>query len=736
MANPPTDPHTAALLGAMRQYWGYDEFRPLQREAMTSVMEGRDSVVVLPTGGGKSLCYQVPAIAMGGMAVVVSPLISLMKDQVDALRNCGVAADFVNSSLSAEERREVSDRVQSGETKLLYAAPERLLMTGTLKFLQQQNVSFVAIDEAHCISSWGHDFRPEYRGMRVLKDAFPHAAVHAYTATASEAVRDDIAKQLGLSDPSMLVGSFDRPNLAYRVRSAQQRLQQIAAMVERHKGEPGIVYCISRKEVEKTAAALVELGCRAAPYHAGLSPDQRKKNQDDFINDRLEVVVATVAFGMGIDKPNVRFVVHAGMPKSVEHYQQESGRAGRDSLEADCLLLYSRSDAVTWRRMIENPSEGGDADSIAAGLRALEGISRYCAGVTCRHRMLVEHFGQAFENDNCGACDVCLGELDLVDDPVVLSQKILSCVARLDQRYGADYVCKVLCGSTEQRIVQSGHDSLSTHGLLADERAANVRDWVEQLVAQAYLIKAGEYGVLQLTDSGLRLLKGDGDPKLLKAAAKAAPSRRESRSSAESWEGVDRPLFERLRALRSKLAGELSVPAYIVFGDASLRDLARRRPTTLEAFRQAQGVGEKKLSDYGEAFIAEISAHCSETGAASDVEVEAPAPVVATPEKSMPGASSLAAFPFFRDGLSVDEAAEKMGRAVSTVQKYLSDYLKHEQITDPTPWVPRATALRIEEALEACGPGRLRPVFEHLGEEVSYEEIRVVATCVANRQQA
>ena len=707
---------------------------------MSAVMSGNDSVVVLPTGGGKSLCFQAPAVTMGGMGIVVSPLIALMKDQVDALRNCGVAADYVNSSLSQEERRAVSDRVLAGEVKLLYAAPERLLMNGTIKFLQRANVSLIAIDEAHCISSWGHDFRPEYRGLKALKDAFPEVGVHAYTATASEAVRNDIAQQLGLQGPqgggpTMLVGSFDRPNLTYRVRPGVRKLDQIREVIQRHsteKGsESGIVYCISRKEVDKTAAALEASGIRALPYHAGLDDQQRKKNQDAFLSDRCDVIVATVAFGMGIDKPDVRFVIHAGMPKSVEHYQQEAGRAGRDGLPAECLLLYSRGDAATWRRMLSAPSEDSTPESIEGALQALEGIVRYGAGVTCRHRALVEHFGQELDKENCGACDVCLGDLDLVDSPVVLAQKILSCVVRLEQRYGADYTCKVLCGSQEERIVQSGHDQLSTHGLLSDQKSSDVRDWVEQLVAQQYLEKTGDYGLLQLTQLGLKLLKGEGEPRLLKTSRS---SKRSSSRPDDDWQGVDSGLFEKLRELRTAKATDLGVPAYIVFGDASLRDLARRRPTTLEAFRAAHGVGEKKLKEYGQEFLKLIQSHCDEQGLETDLESPKDSKRSETSHRvDGPQASAMAAFPHFREGQSVEEVAQIMGRATSTTFGYLSEYLRHDQVTDPSPWIEESEAKQIEQAIEEVGLKALKPIHEHLGGQIDYNAIKVVATCIANR---
>jgi len=607
--------HDAEVYRILREVWGYDAFRPLQSAAIDCVLAGRDSLTVLPTGGGKSLCFQVPALCLEGMAVVVSPLISLMKDQVDALVACGVPAAFVNSSQSVKEKREVAERIGRGDIKLLYVAPERLLNARTIEFLQQCRVSLFAIDEAHCISNWGHDFRPEYRGLRILKQHFPKTAVHAYTATASESVRQDIVAQLGLDQPQILVGSFDRPNLIYRMWPADDRLRQVTEVIKRHAGEAGIVYCISRKEVERTTAALVAMGTRALAYHAGLDDQQRQTNQDAFLKEKCDVMVATVAFGMGIDKSNVRYVVHAGMPKSIEHYQQESGRAGRDGLESECVLIYSGGDVMTWKKIMEGSGEGN-----GGALRALEAIGDLCQSPTCRHRSLVEYFGEPYERDNCGACDVCLNELELAEDPITLSQKILSCVLRLEQRFGVAHTVKVLTGANDARIRDLGHDRLSTYNLLAAEGAAAVRTWIGQLIQQGFLRREGEYAVLSVTHSGRRLLRRDGAPKLSVPRPSSSRSSRSerantrsttvSRGSADSdWSGVDRGLFEGLRKLRSTLAGEMNVPAYVVFSDNTLRELARHRPNTLEQFARIKGVGERKLQDYGEAFVAAIAEH-------------------------------------------------------------------------------------------------------------------------------
>ncbi len=727
-----TETDTARLREVLRTYWGYDAFLPLQAEAMSCVLRGRDSVVVLPTGGGKSLCFQAPAMCLDGLALVVSPLISLMKDQVDALRNCGVPAAFANSTLSAAERRAVADDVRAGRLRLLYLSPERLLAEGTLEFLKSTRISLVAVDEAHCISSWGHDFRPEYRGLGMLKQVFPGVAIHAYTATASAQVRSDIVEQLHLADPETVVGSFDRPNLIYRVQRRAGLLKQIRQALDTHAGDSGIIYCITRKEVERTAAALTELGHRVLPYHAGMTDDQRRRNQEAFMEEQVDTIAATVAFGMGIDKSNVRYVIHAGMPKSLEAYQQESGRAGRDGLDADCWLFFSGQDYGIWQRMIEE-SELAARDGAT---KALNAMLDFCNGVQCRHRALVEYFGQTLANDTCGACDVCLGQLDLVDEPLVLGQKILSCVLRLGQRYGGDYTAKVLHGGEEQRIVQQGHNRLSTWGLLRQEQLRTIRDWIEQLASQGFVIKAGEYNVLQVTAAGHLLLKGEVVPRLLRPAKPATAGSARAARDADSWAGVDRGLFEELRRLRHELAVAQDVPAYIVFGDSPLRDFARYRPSTLESFRRIRGVGDKKLADYGQAFVDRITAYCRAQELAVDVPLPPATPRSATAAlaAATPGMSAIGAFPLFRQGLSVPQVAHQLGRAPATVLGYLVDYLRHEGICDPKPWVDAATAQRILWAADQTGMERLKPIYELLGGQISYEQIRIVVVCRQNAQ--
>ena len=595
------------------KYWGYESFLPLQEEAIRSVLEGRDSVVVLPTGGGKSLCYQAPALAMAGTAVVVSPLISLMKDQVDGLRECGVTAGFVNSSQSPAERHEVMREVAAGKVKLLYVAPERLVSPGFLRFAREQKISFVAVDEAHCISMWGHDFRPEYRQLSKLKEAFAGIGVHGYTATATEQVRLDIATQLGLAEPEILVGSFDRKNLIFRVRRRDGLVDQVCSVLKRHAGESGIIYCIRRADVEELAATLVQTGFKARPYHAGMSDEERKENQDAFISEETDIIVATVAFGMGIDKSNVRYVIHAAMPKSPEHYQQEAGRAGRDGLEAECWLFYSGKDFMTWNRLL------GDAEpnSKAVWEEKLQAIYGYCTSMTCRHRSIVRYFGQELADRKCDGCDICLGEVDREDDALVMAQKILSCVLRLEERFGGDYTAGVLIGSQEDRVFEKGHDRLSTYGLLSKYSKRVVRDWIEQLVDQGYLRKHGEYNVLRVTPEGWRVLRGSGDPALAKPAKKGQAKK--AKALNDSWDGVDEGLFERLRQVRQMLAKERLVPPFVVFSDASLRDMARKRPTTQEGFLQVHGVGQEKCRQYESQFLGAMRKYCGKHGLEMDV---------------------------------------------------------------------------------------------------------------------
>jgi ATP-dependent DNA helicase RecQ len=600
------------LLPVLERYWGYTAFRPLQQEAMEAVLAKRDSLLVLPTGGGKSLCFQAPALVRDGLAIVVSPLIALMKDQVDTLVGNGVPAACLHSSLSGAEKSVVSAGLREGRFRLLYVSPERLLGEGGGGFLDRLGglpVSFIAVDEAHCISQWGHDFRPEYRQLASLRDRWPDVSMHAFTATATERVRRDIVSQLGLRDARQFVGSFDRPNLLYRVLARSNLKRQVADVLGRHRGQAGIIYCQSRKEVERLAAWLVGQRVRAVPYHAGMPDQDRHRNQDAFLNEEIEVVVATVAFGMGIDRSDVRFVVHAGAPQSLEHYQQEAGRAGRDGLEAECVLIYSGADFMRWRVMLEQNGELSEAR------RALmRDIERYASSVGCRHRRLVSYFGETYDRADCGACDYCLGELEPAADPVTLARKILSAVARVGQRFGAAHVTSVLRGQATELVTSRGHQDLSVFGLLREASVDEVRGYIDQIVTRGLLRQTEDaFPVLRMTSEGVALLK---DPAILpdlalvrqrKPQKGKAPAR--SRQETESWEGVDRELFTELRAMRQAIARDRRVPPYVVFHDTTLRELARLQPTTLDELRHVYGVGARKTEELGEVILEAIRQH-------------------------------------------------------------------------------------------------------------------------------
>jgi ATP-dependent DNA helicase RecQ len=598
------------LAGILERYWGYSSFRPLQREAMDAVLSNRDSLLVLPTGGGKSLCFQAPAMARDGLAVVVSPLISLMKDQVDTLIGNGVSAACYNSAMPADRKSEVARGLRDGKYRLLYVAPERLVGDGGDGFqnlLSSWPISFIAVDEAHCISQWGHDFRPEYRQLARLRDRWPGVSLHAYTATATARVRKDIIAQLGLRDAAELVGSFDRPNLIYRVLARSSLKAQILDVLERHRGQAGIIYCTSRKEVEALAQWLQDTGWRARPYHAGLADDERHRNQDAFLNEDIDLMVATVAFGMGIDRSDVRFVIHAGAPQSLEHYQQESGRAGRDGLAAECVLIASGADFLKWRMMLEKNGELSDARR-----SLLRDMERYAASVGCRHKRLVGYFGEAFTKDDCGACDYCLGELEQIGEPATVARKILSCVARVGQRFGAAHVTNVLRGSDSDQVRARGHHELSVFGLMKEATIDELRGYVDQLLAHGLLQQSGEeYPILQISADGHALLKDAAAAPDLSLARQKRPDRtrlpKRSRVETEGWDGVDRELFEELRGLRLEIARRRRVPPYVIFHDTTLREIARSKPKTKEELRHVYGVGDRKADDLGDLILTAVS---------------------------------------------------------------------------------------------------------------------------------
>lgn len=728
-------PTPEALRQAIEKYWGFREFRPLQQEAMTAELEGRDSLVVMPTGGGKSLCYQAPAVLRAGATVVVSPLIALMKDQVDSLRACGIPATQIDSSMSPAERAGCEFDVMNGEVKLLFVSPERLVTHEFVRLLQRGNVRTFAIDEAHCISHWGHDFRPEYRQMGRLKELFPGAAIHAYTATATEIVRKDICTQVNLQAPLVLVGNFDRPNLNFRVLARTDLRKQILEVVQRHESEAGIIYCLRRQDVEDVNAFLQSKGIKSLPYHAGLEKDERRRTQDEFAEERCDLIVATVAFGMGIDRSNIRYILHTGMPKSIEHYQQETGRAGRDGLEAECVLLYSGGDVMTWKRIMQKSATEANAppEFLANANRHIDDMDKYARGATCRHQALVQYFGQTLAVDNCGACDMCLGDNELVADALIVAQKILSCVARVQERFGINHVISVLRGEDSERIRSYQHDKLSTYGLLKEHAKTDIREWIYQLIGQKVLEQTGdEYPILKLNDASREIFRKERSVRLLQPVKRKSKEKPEkSKADVTSWEGVDRNVFEALRSRRHDLATERQVPPYVIFSDATLRELARVRPSTLNAMRMVYGIGEKKLADLGQSFLDIILDQCQRHNIALD---QSPAPVAprVAPAASKPAdAPKRLAMKLFAQGGSIDAAIEQSGRTRATVEEYLCEFIRESKTDDVSAWVSRANYDRIAAAIAQVGADRLKPIFITLGETIPYHEIKAVVAHLA-----
>ena len=619
--SPSTDVDRASAI--LREVWGHDELRPLQQRAVSTVLAGRDALLVLPTGGGKSVCYQLPPLVRERPAIVLSPLVSLMKDQVDGLRANGVPAAALHGLVDDSERRSIVRDFVNGRIPLLYLAPERLGLGSLRSILADAGPCLIAIDEAHCISQWGHDFRPDYRRLASIRESVPDVPILACTATATPRVRDDIVEQLRLRDAERIVGSVDRPNLVFRVRSRTDAIAQILEVLGRHRGDASIIYAQTRAETERIAAALRRKGIDAAHYHAGMSPDERSGVHEAFQADRLPVVVATVAFGMGIDRSDVRCVIHATMPKSLEHYQQEAGRAGRDGLVAECVLLHAPADAVRWQGLVERSAgeavmQGADEDAVAANTQAQLELLRetvaWCRGIGCRHRALVEYFGHEWSGADdrpggCGACDACLGEIALLDDATTVARKIVSCVARLanlDQRFGAGHIAEILTGSRSRRILEFRHDELSVHGLLPNLAKNQVVDLVGQLIGQDVLARSpGDRPVVLLGPEAGSVLRGDREVALVTPVPPTGRSRTPAAGrDAADFEGVDRDLFEALRARRRELAEARAKPAYVIATDAVLRDLARRRPSDLEAMASIRGLGRRKIADHGPALLA------------------------------------------------------------------------------------------------------------------------------------
>ena len=595
------------MLACLKRYWGYTQFRPWQEDTILAVLDERDSLTVLPTGGGKSLCFQLPALLKEGMAVVISPLISLMKDQVDGLKDMGIGAEYLNSSQQAEEQKAVIARIRQSKVKLLYISPERLRTEWTVSLLKSITLSFFVIDEAHCISHWGHDFREDYRNLGIIKENFASANIHAFTATATKEVQLDILGQLKLKKPQINIASVDRPNLFYRVMPRTDIISQLTEILSRHSAEAGIIYCLRRDDVDDISARLNELGMKNLPYHAGLSDELRHANQESFIREEADIIVATLAFGMGIDRTDIRFVIHAASPKSIEHYHQETGRAGRDGLPSYCYMFYGGGDFRIWSFFL---GESANKDVMKDKLQA---IYNFCARPQCRHKVIANYFNQDYNLKNCGLCDYCLKEVEMVDQPLKIGQEISGCVESLafgdGQGFGAGYIANVLKGNITEQIARWRHERSPSFGKISAQPLAYIRYMIEQLVGQGFLKREGEFSTLSLTDSGRRLLQGVEIPMLarpLAAGKKKEISLRQKEKRDKDWSGVDEGLFELLRRRRAELAQKQGVPAYIIFGDRSLKDMAILKPLTREAFAAVFGVGEHKLKIYSEPFISVV----------------------------------------------------------------------------------------------------------------------------------
>lgn len=751
--------HAESALAALRRHWGYDAFRPLQAESITATLAGRDVVTVMPTGGGKSLCFQIPPLVSNRLTIVVSPLIALMQDQAAALELAGVHCGAIHSHTTEAQAARTRELLLDGTLRLLYVAPERLLQPRFTEFVRKLNPGGIAIDEAHCISQWGHDFRPEYRRLANLRNILPGVPIGAYTATATPRVRVDIAAQLGLRDHTELVGCFDRPNLTYRVQPRSDALNQIALCLRRHVHGSGadvqaaIVYCLSRKETERVAASLRAARFNASAYHAGLPAAERSRVSDAFRDEKLDVVVATVAFGMGIDRGDVRCVIHATMPKSIEHYQQETGRAGRDGLPAECLLLYSGADVMTWKQIMTNPQPrrgeeqdpppAPDAAVVAAQLELLNTMQRLATGSRCRHRALSEYFGQPYvpptDAPNCGACDVCLGELNLRADGHEVARKIISCVARCDQaggRFGAGHLAAILTGSKSKPVTDRAHDQLSTFGLLAHLDRDRVIGYIHQLVDAGDLARTDDqYPVVTLTDQSASVLKNQRqaqlvDPKFI--AASVEQRRAAQQQDAAPLTIAEEALRATLRAARKALAAERGLPPFTIFNDVTLEELCRVRPASLETLVTVHGLGPRKAETFGPELLAAIAGGAREAGLALDAHpgsrprraTETTASSEAVPK--VPRANAIAAFPLFRRGASIEDVSATLAVRPRTVADYLEEFIRAERPAEITPWVDQSTYDRVADAVRSHPAGPLRPIFDALLGEIPYETIRLV----------
>ncbi len=711
-------PDETPLLPLLKQYFGFATFRPLQEEIIRDALAGKDVFALLPTGGGKSLCFQLPALARAGLTVVISPLIALMKDQVDSMQAAGVAATYLNSSLTPDESRARLRGLHNGEFRMLYVAPERLLLSGFLSDLQRWNVNLIAVDEAHCVSEWGHDFRPEYRQLAQLRSLFPNVPMMALTATATERVRVDIVEQLHLNEPAIYVASFNRPNLNYRVLPKAGPYDQTLEYVRSRRNESGIVYCQSRKSAESVAERLREDGVKAAPYHAGMQANDRGLNQEQFLRDEVKVICATIAFGMGINKPNVRFVIHYDLPKNVEGYYQETGRAGRDGLPSECLLLFSAGDVVKLNTFIDEKPEA--EKQIAR--EQLQRMVHYAESAECRRASLLEYFGEIFPHENCGACDNCLYPRETYDGTVA-AQKFLSCIYRIREHggfaVGLNHVVEVLTGADTEKIRSWGHNQLSTYGI-GKEHGRPEWGAIGRELVRLGLVKqdAARFNVLESTPDGRAWLK-ERKPITLTKPMQVAPAK----VSHAGEITCDEALFEKLRVLRKRLADERGVPPYIVFSDVALRQMARIYPVSEGEFVRISGVGERKLAEFGQTFMGEVARYLETYPRQIFAEESFTAPTPASKPKL--GDTARETLKMFKTGLSVDAIATRRNLVTSTIYGHLATAIESGESVDLAQFFSAQELGSISAAFAKCGFGNLNGVHQMLGAKHDFGALRV-----------
>lgn len=715
----------------------------MQEEIIRDSLAGRDVFAVLPTGGGKSLCFQLPALVRPGLTVVVSPLIALMKDQVDALQAAGVPATFLNSSLGAGGSRPRLRGLHAGEFRLLYVAPERLMLSGFLEDLRKWRVNLFAIDEAHCISEWGHDFRPEYRQISALRSLFPDVPMMALTATATERVRRDIIAQLHLRSPACYVASFNRPNLTYRVAAKSGAYEQILSYVRARPGESGIIYVQARKTAESMAAKLSADGVRARPYHAGMTAGDRTKNQEAFLRDEARVICATIAFGMGINKPNVRFVIHYDLPKNIEGYYQETGRAGRDGLPSECLLLFSPGDRVKQMRFIDEKSDPKERDIARA---QLEQMLHYAEVATCRREFLLGYFGEKFGAPStgsarscesvqragpvlgapgCGGCDNCLAPRQTWDGTVA-AQKFLSCVYRIREKsgfgVGLQHVVEVLCGADTEKIRKFRHQSLSTYNIGSEHSRAEWGAIGRELVREGFLLQnADRFNIIELTDRGRMALKSRQKITLTRPVAPTEPTKHRIGEIA-----CDEALFEKLRGLRKQLADERSVPPYIVFSDVSLRQMARFYPANERELSRVSGVGDRKLREFGNVIVREIAAHLQSNRRQIFADDSFAGPAAPIPRRTRLTDTVRETLHFFRQGKTVPEIARVRGVKAGTIYSHLEEAMLAGEAVDVKSLLTVGAQRDITAAFARHGFGSLGSVVASLGGKYGYGECRIV----------